>query len=91
MEKIMSKTTSGPPRSKLPTAKTRSQIEDPCSFGGGLLKRDAKSRGASSPRPLPQSSAALRSNGDAAVNWPGAKITLRNGARIIEKTWPADD
>jgi hypothetical protein len=20
--------------------------------------------------------------------WPGAKITLRNGARIIEKTWP---
>jgi hypothetical protein len=23
--------------------------------------------------------------------WPGAKITLRNGARIIEKTWPADD
>jgi hypothetical protein len=22
---------------------------------------------------------------------PGAKITLRNGARIIEKTWPADD
>jgi len=23
--------------------------------------------------------------------WPGAKITLRNGARIIDKTWPADD
>jgi hypothetical protein len=23
--------------------------------------------------------------------WPGAKITLRNGARIIEKTWPADN
>jgi hypothetical protein len=22
---------------------------------------------------------------------PGAKITLRNGARIIDKTWPADD
>jgi hypothetical protein len=22
---------------------------------------------------------------------PGAKITLRNGARTIEKTWPADD
>jgi hypothetical protein len=22
---------------------------------------------------------------------PGAKITLRNGARIIEKTWRADD
>jgi hypothetical protein len=22
---------------------------------------------------------------------PGAKLTLRNGARIIEKTWPADD
>jgi hypothetical protein len=22
---------------------------------------------------------------------PGAKITLRNGARVIEKTWPADD
>jgi hypothetical protein len=21
---------------------------------------------------------------------PGAKITLRNGARIIEKTWPVD-
>jgi hypothetical protein len=21
----------------------------------------------------------------------GTKITLRNGARIIEKTWPADD
>jgi hypothetical protein len=21
----------------------------------------------------------------------GAKITLRNGARMIEKTWPADD
>jgi hypothetical protein len=29
---------------------------------------------------------------DAAVKrWPGAKITLRNGARIIDKTWPADD
>jgi hypothetical protein len=23
--------------------------------------------------------------------WPGAKTTLRNGARIIEKTRPADD
>jgi hypothetical protein len=23
--------------------------------------------------------------------WPGAKLTLRNGARIIDKTWPADD
>jgi hypothetical protein len=23
--------------------------------------------------------------------WPDAKLTLRNGARIIEKTWPADD
>jgi hypothetical protein len=22
---------------------------------------------------------------------PGAKITLRTGARIIEKTWPTDD
>jgi hypothetical protein len=27
----------------------------------------------------------------AAKRWPGAKLTLRNGARIIEKTWPADD
>jgi hypothetical protein len=27
----------------------------------------------------------------AVKRWPGAKITLRNGARIIEKTWPADD
>jgi hypothetical protein len=26
----------------------------------------------------------------AVKRWPGAKITLRNGARIIEKTWPAD-
>jgi hypothetical protein len=29
---------------------------------------------------------------DAAVKrWPGAKVTLRNGTRIIEKTWSADD
>jgi len=27
----------------------------------------------------------------AVKRWPGAKITLRNGARIIDKTWPADD
>jgi hypothetical protein len=27
----------------------------------------------------------------AVKRWPGAKITLRNGARIIEKTWAADD
>ena len=27
----------------------------------------------------------------AAKQWRGAKITLRNGTRIIEKTWPADD
>ena len=27
----------------------------------------------------------------AAKRWPGAKLTLRNGTRIIEKTWPADD
>jgi hypothetical protein len=27
----------------------------------------------------------------AVERWPDAKITLRNGARIIEKTWPADD
>jgi hypothetical protein len=27
----------------------------------------------------------------AVKRWPGAKITLRNGARIIEKTWPVDD
>jgi hypothetical protein len=27
-----------------------------------------------------------------AVNrWPGAKITLRRGAMIIEKTWPANN
>src|SRR5215470_10130396 len=26
----------------------------------------------------------------AVKRWPGAKITLRNGARIIEKTWPDD-
>jgi hypothetical protein len=33
-----------------------------------------------------------------AAAWPlaagaqqGAKLTLRNGARIIEKTWPAED
>src|SRR5262245_59596900 len=26
----------------------------------------------------------------AVKRWPSAKITLRNGARIIEKTWPAD-
>jgi hypothetical protein len=23
--------------------------------------------------------------------WPGAKITLRNGAPVIDKTWPADN
>jgi hypothetical protein len=27
----------------------------------------------------------------AVKRWPGAKITLRNGARVIEKTWPVDD
>ena len=27
----------------------------------------------------------------AVKRWPGAKITLRNGARIIDKTWPAAD
>ena len=27
----------------------------------------------------------------AVKRWPGAKITLRNGARIIDKTWLADD
>jgi hypothetical protein len=27
----------------------------------------------------------------AVKRWPGAKLTLRNGARIIDKTWPADD
>jgi hypothetical protein len=27
----------------------------------------------------------------AVKRWPGAKITLQNGADIIEKTWPADD
>jgi hypothetical protein len=27
----------------------------------------------------------------AVERWPGAKLTLRNGARIIEKTWPAAD
>jgi hypothetical protein len=27
----------------------------------------------------------------AVERWPGAKITLRNGTRIIDKTWPADD
>jgi hypothetical protein len=27
----------------------------------------------------------------AVKRWPGAKITLRKGARIIEKAWPADD
>jgi hypothetical protein len=27
----------------------------------------------------------------AVERWPGAKLTLRNGARIIEKTWPAED
>jgi len=27
----------------------------------------------------------------AVKRWPGAKITLHNGARIIEKTWPTDD
>jgi hypothetical protein len=26
----------------------------------------------------------------AVERWPGAKITLRNGTRIIEKTGPAD-
>jgi hypothetical protein len=33
-----------------------------------------------------------RATFDAAIKrWPGAKITLRSGARIIEKTRPADD
>ena len=33
-----------------------------------------------------------RATFEAAVKrWPMAKITLRNGARIIEKTWPADN
>jgi hypothetical protein len=33
-----------------------------------------------------------RATFEAAVKrWPGAKITLRNAARIIEKTWPADE
>jgi hypothetical protein len=27
----------------------------------------------------------------AVKRWPGAKLTLRNGARIIERTWPADN
>ena len=27
----------------------------------------------------------------AVERWPGAKLTLRNGARIIERTWPADN
>jgi hypothetical protein len=27
----------------------------------------------------------------AVERWPTAKLTLRNGARIIERTWPADD
>jgi hypothetical protein len=27
----------------------------------------------------------------AVKRWPGAKITLRNGARIIEKGWPPDN
>ena len=27
----------------------------------------------------------------AVKRWPGAKLTLRNGARIIERTWPASD
>lgn len=27
----------------------------------------------------------------AVKRWPGAKIILRNGARIIQKTWQADD
>jgi ADP-heptose:LPS heptosyltransferase len=27
----------------------------------------------------------------AVKRWPNAKITLRNGARIVEKTWPVDD
>jgi hypothetical protein len=27
----------------------------------------------------------------AVERWPSAKITLRNGARIIGKTWLADD
>jgi hypothetical protein len=30
----------------------------------------------------------LRGRGQA--RWPGAKITLRRGALIIEKTWPAE-
>jgi len=41
----------------------------------------------------------LRNSGDfhrlcriqANIPLPGAKITLRNDARIIDKTWPADD
>jgi hypothetical protein len=33
-----------------------------------------------------------RATFEAAIKrWPGAKITLRSGARIIHKTWPADD
>jgi hypothetical protein len=27
----------------------------------------------------------------AVKRWPGGKITLRNGARIIDKTWAAED
>jgi hypothetical protein len=27
----------------------------------------------------------------AVERWLGAKLTLRNGARIIDKTWPAED
>jgi hypothetical protein len=43
-----------------------------------------------SPRYLLQLLVAHRLN-TTTKRWPGAKITLRNGARIIEKTWPADD
>jgi hypothetical protein len=27
----------------------------------------------------------------AVKRWPNANLTLRNGARIIEKTWSTDD
>jgi hypothetical protein len=43
-----------------------------------------------SPRYLLQLLVAHRLN-TTTKRWPGAKITLHNGARIIEKTWPADD
>jgi hypothetical protein len=42
--------------------------------------------------PLERTGAFTQATFEAAVKrWPGAKITLRNGARIIEKTWPADN